>query len=301
VTSEWIVLLEFAVDPRHAVDKATLFRVVEAVGKPSPVALHSSDRYAVQLEVLAEDPPEALSSALSAWSRAVRTIVTPAWRLARAEVLTRPEFEHELMLAEGDHDPHGTMSGGDSEVRTGTGGLAEDLLHQALHDSLTGLPTEGLFRDRLDRALARARSAHQHHAVLVVGFDGLAQVRQNLGPAIGDTALVTLARRLVAVIGPGDIAGRLADDRLAAFLADRSEDEVMALVREVVNVMAVPLTVHGHEMSAKATVGIAPSESGERLLGSAVAALEGASTGRTGGWAVVRPGDQPRGPEPFRP
>jgi diguanylate cyclase (GGDEF)-like protein len=99
--SDWVVLLEAAKPPfGAALDSACLYRLLETVSGVRPVVLYSADRYALQLQVVASSPTEALALALSRWSDAVQTLGTPVWELVRAEVMTRDELDLELELAE---------------------------------------------------------------------------------------------------------------------------------------------------------------------------------------------------------
>ena len=73
----------------------------------------------------------------------------------------------------------------------------ELLLHQALHDPLTGLPNRVLFFDRLDHAIRRLQREHAPLAVLFLDFDGFKTVNDRFGHAGGDEVLRRAADRVV--------------------------------------------------------------------------------------------------------
>ena len=71
------------------------------------------------------------------------------------------------------------------------------LMHDALHDALTGLPNRNLFNDRLRTAVARAASgSNTTTAVMVVDLDGFKTVNDTLGHQAGDRLLIETARRI---------------------------------------------------------------------------------------------------------
>ena len=99
---EWVVLLEAIPTSSSAeLDQTTLYRLLEAVKDAEPVALHAPDRYAVQLNLRAEEPGDALCSALSWWKGATAAVGAHPWQVVRAEVMTKTELDHE-------HDVAGT-------------------------------------------------------------------------------------------------------------------------------------------------------------------------------------------------
>lgn len=161
MTSEWIVVVEAAKNGSAAtIDGAILSRLIEAVRDMRPVALHSADRYAIQLAVTAVKPTEALASALERWSDAVSSLAAPAWDIVRGEVMTSAEFSLELELEEGstqsgtaptDHDGHdvATMTSAESKIPHGAGddpgsGLRWHLMLQDSRGRLILLSADGV-------------------------------------------------------------------------------------------------------------------------------------------------------------
>src|SRR5436190_5870543 len=88
------------------------------------------------------------------------------------------------------------------------------LLHDAVHDNLTGLPNRELFLDRLDAALSFARADSTiRPTVMVIDLDRFKQVNDSVGIAVGDSILLTLARRLGRLLKPQDTMARLSGDQ----------------------------------------------------------------------------------------
>jgi hypothetical protein len=77
-------------------DRGTTAAIVRALGDESTIALHSSERYAIQLRVTETDMPTAFEVGLSRWRAVARPLTPSGWSLIRAEVLTREELDHDL-------------------------------------------------------------------------------------------------------------------------------------------------------------------------------------------------------------
>ncbi len=100
----------------------------------------------------------------------------------------------------------------------------ERLLHDAVHDNLTGLPNRELFLDRLEAVLnfAKADPAIKP-TVVVIDLDRFKQVNDSVGIAVGDSILLTLARRLGRLLKPQDTLARLSGDQFALILLSEKE------------------------------------------------------------------------------
>ncbi|MSR15008.1 MAG: diguanylate cyclase [Gammaproteobacteria bacterium] len=95
------------------------------------------------------------------------------------------------------------------------------LLHEAMHDALTGLPNRVLLVDRLALALRRfRRDPTKLFAVLFFDLDRFKHVNDSLGHAAGDELLAQVAGRILGCLRPGDTLARLGGDEFAIALND---------------------------------------------------------------------------------
>ena len=95
--------------------------------------------------------------------------------------------------------------------------LAEQLSHQALHDSLTGLANRALFEDRLTQAHARLARQGGYGAVLLLDLDDFKGVNDAHGHLVGDQLLTGLARRFEFVTRSSDTLSRFGGDEFLYF------------------------------------------------------------------------------------
>src|SRR3954447_3683590 len=137
------------------------------------------------------------------------------------------------------------------------------MLHQALHDALTGLPNRALFTDRLQDALTQGRRRGTVSGVVFLDLDRFKTVTDSLAHAAGDELLVTVARRIDESLRSADTAARLGGDEFAVLLEDLGDPAEAVLVAErITEALAAPVAVQGREVYVKASVGIAVGRSG---------------------------------------
>jgi len=140
--------------------------------------------------------------------------------------------------------------------------VAEDqLLHDALHDALTDLPNRALLTDRLGQAFARVkRHPSCQFAVLFLDLDRFKVINDSQGHRTGDRLLVTVARRLLTCLRPGDTAARLGGDEFVILLEEiQGVDEAIAQAKEIERAIEQPLYLEGNKVSITASIGIALS------------------------------------------
>jgi diguanylate cyclase (GGDEF)-like protein len=136
------------------------------------------------------------------------------------------------------------------------------LIHQAFHDTLTGLPNRALLDDRLGQALARRERRPLEIAVLFLDIDRLKWVNDSLGHAAGDQLLVTAAHRLKAVLRPGDTVARFGGDEFVVLCDDvGGECEALLVAERLREALAAPFQLRDREIGLTASIGIALASS----------------------------------------
>ncbi len=144
----------------------------------------------------------------------------------------------------------------------------ERLLHDAVHDNLTGLPNRELLLDRLEAVLCLAKAsatmanagkadAALRPTVIVIDLDRFKQVNDSLGMAMGDSILLTLARRLGRLIKPQDTLARLSGDQFAlVLLSERESGRITTFAQTMRRALRAPIAFKDREIFLTASIGL---------------------------------------------
>ncbi|OLP19249.1 hypothetical protein BST81_05670 [Leptolyngbya sp. 'hensonii'] len=166
-------------------------------------------------------------------------------------------------LAVRDRDGKATRMAGSLTDITDRKRAEEQLLHDALHDTLTGLPNRALLIDRLGQAIERSKRSGNLFAVLFLDLDRFKIVNDSLGHMIGDKLLVQFAQTVQPCLNPRDTVARLGGDEFVILLEDiASVNEATQVAEKIHTSLEIPFNINGHEVFTTASIGIALSETG---------------------------------------
>ena len=166
------------------------------------------------------------------------------------------------------HDVNGMEAGSVLVFRdvSAARALSKKITHLAEHDALTGLPNRLLLTDRLAQAIARAGRKTSLIAVLFLDLDGFKRINDSLGHSAGDNLLKSVAKRLQGCIRAQDTVSRQGGDEFVVLLQDVQHIEFAAVMaRRILNELAAPHSIRGHELHVTASIGISvyPSDGQE--------------------------------------
>jgi diguanylate cyclase (GGDEF)-like protein/PAS domain S-box-containing protein len=155
----------------------------------------------------------------------------------------------------------------------------ERLLHDAVRDNLTGLPNRALFINGLDSVLALGKADPAiKPTVMVIDLDRFKQINSSVGMAVGDSVLLTIARRLSRLLKPQDVLARLAGDKFGlVLLSVRDAAQITAFAETLRKALRAPIAFNDREMVLTASIGVTLGEAGqtraEELLADAELAM----------------------------
>ncbi len=171
--------------------------------------------------------------------------------------------------------------GGDGQVNRIVGTLQdvtedraarERLLHDAVHDSLTGLPNRQLFLDRLGRSLVRARvPGGTKPAVFLIDIDRFMELEERIGHSAADSVLLAISRRIARVMRPLDTVARISGDQFAVILAsEQAASKIAETAEQIRKALKAPFNFGDRDLVLTASIGVTiydsnPSTAGDVL------------------------------------
>ncbi len=133
----------------------------------------------------------------------------------------------------------------------------EHLTYLANYDTLTGLPTRGLFLDRMQHAIARSQRNETLLAVLFIDLDGFKVINDSLGHQAGDSLLREIGLRLLDNVRASDTVARLSGDEFTVVLSDITQvAHIEAITEKLTRVISQPLEIDGQAVRISASIGI---------------------------------------------
>jgi len=182
----------------------------------------------------------------------------------------------------------------------------EQVRHQALHDTLTGLPNRSLLMDQLQRSLALERRRGGRVALLFMDLDGFKPVNDRHGHQLGDALLQAVASRLKREIRASDTLCRQGGDEFVLLVPGAGSDADLLLLGEKLRQAAAePYAELADDIAITMSVGIAcwpeHASDADGLLRAADAAMYAAKRchdQHPGLAPVLRLGDSPENGDP---
>ncbi|MCP4333959.1 MAG: diguanylate cyclase, partial [Gammaproteobacteria bacterium] len=162
--------------------------------------------------------------------------------------------------------------------------FSSELEYSKSYDSLTGLPNQVLFYDRIHQAIERGCRHDQLAAVLIIDIEMFSQINASLGRSGGDELLKQVAYRLNSIVRKTDgvsrfSVSRFAGDEFAVLLTDLAEKEqVTWAVKRVIDIINQPVEIDGNTVYLTSHVGVSlyptDAESVEGLLSNSMSAKQ---------------------------
>ncbi|GAB7191918.1 hypothetical protein NUM3379_26260 [Kineococcus sp. NUM-3379] len=163
--------------------------------------------------------------------------------------------------------------------------LEARLVHQALHDQLTGLPNRALLRERVEQALAAQSRSGRTLALVFFDLDHFKKINDSLGHAAGDEVLHAVAARLSAAVRPGDTVARIGGDEFVVCCPDvGTPADASEIATRLLAAACRPVEVGGRGVQVSLSAGITLARPGaaaaDLLRESDTAMYEAKATGR---------------------
>ncbi|MBG1267060.1 putative bifunctional diguanylate cyclase/phosphodiesterase [Nostoc sp. WHI] len=134
----------------------------------------------------------------------------------------------------------------------------ELIIHNALHDPLTGLPNRILLVERLELAISRAKRVETYrYAVLFLDLDRFKVINDSLGHLAGDQLLKIIAQKLKTHLRDVDLVARIGGDEFVIMLEDISGiEKVIQITERILTDFQTPLILNDSEVVISTSIGI---------------------------------------------
>jgi len=166
------------------------------------------------------------------------------------------------------------------------------MAHMAYHDGLTDLPNRAAFLQALAQMIEACSGSDEEFAVLSVDLDGLKEINDVFGHAIGDKLLIEVARRIQAS-SRGGVVARLSGDEFGLLIDGKQPEAGLSLARQLAEAMSTEFLIDGKSVRTGLTTGISifPQNGADAasLLANAGAALFRAKAKSRGSISVYEP------------
>ncbi len=152
------------------------------------------------------------------------------------------------------------MAGSQTDI-TARKKMEEQLIYDAFHDGLTGLPNRALFMDRLQISFARKKRRKDHQfGVLFMDLDRFKNINDSFGHLFGNQLLAEVAKRLNNSLRLGDTFARFGGDEFAILLDDIANPGYAKLVAERIHSeLSLPFDLNEKKVFITVSIGIAAS------------------------------------------
>jgi diguanylate cyclase (GGDEF)-like protein/PAS domain S-box-containing protein len=136
--------------------------------------------------------------------------------------------------------------------------IERELVHQATHDVLTGLPNRKAILQLAEQQMTQA-STDEPTSVIMIDLDRFKDVNDSLGHAVGDQLLAQVGPRLRSILRPSDAIARLGGDEFAVLLPGADENSACLVAERLSLQLVDPFTIDGMDLHIEASLGIAVS------------------------------------------
>lgn len=134
--------------------------------------------------------------------------------------------------------------------------MEEELQHQALYDSLTGLPNRVLLQHKLREAMAQADKNHSYFSVMFIDLDRFKLINDSLGHDIGDELLKQTAIRLLANMREEDTLARLGGDEFVVLMTNiKNQAIILEKANAIVRLFQEPFNIANRHVTVTASIG----------------------------------------------
>jgi len=139
--------------------------------------------------------------------------------------------------------------------------LQKQVLHQASHDELTGLPNRRFLRDRLEHTYELSHRYKRPFALMYIDIDHFKLVNDEFGHDVGDDLLIWLATKLKSCLRSTDTLARQGGDEFVLILSEiKSPEDATLIANNIFKAISDEFSGGILKRSVSLSIGIAISD-----------------------------------------
>jgi len=144
-----------------------------------------------------------------------------------------------------------------NDMKTQVEQRQSELLHQAMHDSLTGLPNRANLSRKIKKTIAECEKSNRTPALFLLDLDRFKEINDTIGHHIGDILLQDAACRLSNLIGEKDVVARLGGDEFGILFNSVDREVIENIAEQIIVILNRPFLINAHQLHISASLGIA--------------------------------------------
>ena len=144
-----------------------------------------------------------------------------------------------------------------NDMKTQVEQRQSELLHQAMHDNLTGLPNRANLSLKINKSIAESKQSNNTPALFLLDLDRFKEVNDTIGHHIGDILLQDAACRLSNLIGEKDVVARLGGDEFGILFNSIDREVIENIAEQIIVILNRPFLINTHQLHIGASLGIA--------------------------------------------
>ncbi|MFF7709136.1 EAL domain-containing protein [Pseudomonas sp. NPDC007930] len=134
------------------------------------------------------------------------------------------------------------------------------LLHENIHDSLTGLPNRSHLQQQLDWEWRQFRKDGRQLVVMFLDLDRFKLINDSRGHHFGDLLLMAAAARLRSCLRESDLLARLGGDEFAVLAPYAPVDVAVGIAERILAAFDLPFHIDGHAVFSSCSIGIVSAD-----------------------------------------
>lgn len=189
-------------------------------------------------------------------SRLSRSVTEPVrWLLSAARRIGQGDYGRPITTNR--KDELGELARTFNTMQRGIAEREASIVHAAVHDTLTDLPSRAIVDDRLESAVLRAKRNHHAFCVVLMDLNRFKEINDTLGHQIGDKVLQTIADRLRTIVRKSDTAARLGGDEFLLILDNSEPEQTRETIHRFYAQLTAPMKINDIQINVDVSMGLA--------------------------------------------